>query len=179
MSDFSRNTRNEIRKATKEGVIFSVCNNLDKFITFYNQFAKQKGLKQIDDLDYFEKNQILITEAVYNSEVLCMHSYIIDTDSSRARLLHSASLFREIDDKSIKALVGKSNRFLHYMDMLHFKNEKFITYDLGGYAYNTDNDSLKNINKFKDSFGGELIENSNYIPIHYYIAGKIKALIHG
>ena len=40
MKPFARNTRNEVRKAAKEGVLFDLCNNMDEFISFYNAFAK-------------------------------------------------------------------------------------------------------------------------------------------
>jgi lipid II:glycine glycyltransferase (peptidoglycan interpeptide bridge formation enzyme) len=48
--------------------------------------------------------------------------------------------------------------------MLYFKEKIYLEYDFGGYAFGTSNAKLQGINKFKDSFGGELVEQSNYIP---------------
>ncbi len=172
--DFKPNTRNEIRRAIKEGTLFEIEDNIESFIDFYNDFSKAKGLYNISfhDINRFNQN-IIITKAVNKEGVLAMHSYIIDNEIKHVRLLHSSTSIK-IDNKS---LVGRANRFLHFKDMMYFMNSGFNQYDLGGYALNTKDISLKNINNFKDSFGGELIENSNFFPVFYIIASKLKKII--
>ena len=59
------------------------------------------------------------------------------------------------------------------MDMKKFKNIGFEVYDWGGIAYGTENKSLQGINKFKESFGGQIIEQFNFYSPLYYIILKI------
>ena len=51
------------------------------------------------------------------------------------------------------------------LDMIYFKKEGYAIYDFGGYAYGTNNPDLIGINNFKDQFGGELVEESNFSPV--------------
>ena len=107
-----------------------------------------------------------------------MHSYIFDKEKKIIRLLHSAS-FYETDDKKIRNLIGMANRFLHFKDMQYFKEEGFETYDFGGYAYDTPDKHLQNINKFKSSFNGISTLQSNYYTYLLYVALKFRSLIKG
>jgi hypothetical protein len=94
-----------------------------------------------------------------SSEVLAMHCYITDLQTGRARLLTSALT---IDTHHDKKTLGRANRFLHDQDIEYFFKLGFKIYDLGGYAKDTNVEVLRGINSFKDSFGGELIEESTY-----------------
>ena len=89
---------------------------------------------------------LVITQAIDSeNKSLVMHSYLCDKDNKRVRLLHSASLFRS-DDQNIRSLVGMANRFLHFKDMTYFN---YMVYDFGGYAFETNDEQLKNINDFR------------------------------
>ena len=76
--------------------------------------------------EYFEKSysineNIIITSINYNTHVLVMHSYLIDIQKGRARLMHSVTN-EEIDDIKInKKIIGFANRYLHYKDILFLK----------------------------------------------------------
>ena len=94
-----------------------------------------------------------------------MHAYLLDDTLKRVRLLHSASLFRNEKDNQLKAITGRANRLLHFNDMCFFKQHGFQIYDMGGYAHGTSDEALKRINQFKDSFGGILIQESDYLPV--------------
>ncbi len=101
-------------------------------------------------------------QASFNDSVIVMNAYILDETISRVRLLYSASHFRDINEKSFAAIVGRANRLLHWHAISFFKENKYLIYDLGGYALGTKDKSLININKFKDGFGGELLIESKY-----------------
>jgi lipid II:glycine glycyltransferase (peptidoglycan interpeptide bridge formation enzyme) len=161
---FKKNTRYEINRAQKEGISFRILENLEEFVNFYNSFADSKKIPQmtLKHINNF-KDYLIITVAVHNDDDLVMHAYLVDEESERVRLLKSASLFRYEKDPEKKYLISMANRFLHYQDMLYFKSQNYQTYDLGGYACNNDNMDFIRVNRFKDSFGGELIEESNYI----------------
>ncbi|MNI71773.1 hypothetical protein D3C73_1276650 [compost metagenome] len=107
---------------------------------------------------------MLITKATYDNVDIVMHSYVIDKHSKRARLLHSSSLFRNEDGTNIRAIIGRANRLLHFADIQYFKEMGFVTYDLGGYATDIQDQALANINQFKSSFGGQLKKENDYIP---------------
>jgi len=70
-------------------------------------------------------------------------------------------------------VVGRANRFLHYEDIRYFKEHGYETYDLGGYAKDTQDPKLQGINVFKESFGGTIVEQYNYYsPLYKLELGK-------
>ena len=94
-----------------------------------------------------------------------MHSYIVDSELGRVRMLHSASHFRASEDSNHRNAVGRANRFLHYATMLHFKQLGFNQYDFGGYAKGGSDPALQAIARFKDGFGGELVREDRFVSI--------------
>lgn len=164
-STFDKNTNYEIRRAIKDGVTTLIEQDIESFIFFYNKFSETKNLPKLNynNLKNYKSN-LLITKAVYNNDDVVMHSYVLDKHLKRARLLHSSSLFRNEDSTNIKATIGRANRLLHLMDMKYLKDLGFTEYDLGGYATDMENETMVNINKFKDSFGGQLKKENDYLP---------------
>jgi hypothetical protein len=161
---FDKNTKYEIRRAIREGANFLINENYDYFIDFYNKFAKSKSRELISrrDLDIFGSN-LLITMASHEGLVLVMHSYVLDTEGKKARLLHSASDFRSMPSAEDRSLVGRANRFLHYSDMLYLKNCGFSVYDFGGIDVSRENVEKAQISSFKFGFGGMKVSESNFI----------------
>lgn len=171
--DFHPKTAYEIRRALKDGITTCLENDIARFLNFYNEFADTKKLQRLSNglRDY--EDQLLITKAVVNQQDVVMHAYICDFELKRARLLHSASLFRKQSSPGQKAVIGRANRFLHFKDMVFLKEKGFVTYDLGGYAIDVTDQELVRINQFKDGFGGKLVEESDYIPF----TGQMYSLI--
>jgi len=162
---FDKNTNYEIRRALKDGITTSFGGDIDSFLLFYNKFSETKKLPKLkyQNLKGYKSN-LLITKASYDHVDIVMHSYVIDTNSKRARLLHSASLFRNEDGTNVRAIIGRANRLLHFKDIEYFKEMGFETYDLGGYSIDVQNDTMVKINQFKSSFGGQLKKENDYIP---------------
>lgn len=162
---FDKNTNYEIRRALKDGVTTSVGVNVNEFVAFYNRFSETKKLPTIKYQSLVSyKSSLIITKAIYENTDVVMHSYVIDVHSKRARLLHSSSLFRNEDSAGIRAITGRANRLLHFKDIEYFKELGFDTYDLGGYATDKQDTNMININQFKNSFGGKLKMENDYIP---------------
>jgi lipid II:glycine glycyltransferase (peptidoglycan interpeptide bridge formation enzyme) len=161
---FDQKTAYEIRRAIKDGVTTTIETDLKHFVNFYNLFAKTKQLPRIGVNINKYKSRLVITKAVYDAQDIVMHAYLVDNSMKRVRLLYSASLFRNEQDTQLKAIVGRANRLLHFKDMCLFKQQGFDVYDLGGYAVNTNDEALIRINYFKDSFGGTLVHESDYLP---------------
>jgi len=173
LEGFDKNTSYEIRRAEKEHINTTVEQNVENFKNFYNQFAKTKGLPQLNNSINHYQRYLVITKAEYDKKEVVMHSYIIDESLKRVRLLHSASLFRNSLDAQTRAIVGRANRLLHFMDMKYFKQMGYMEYDLGGYALDTKDESLCRINKFKDGFGGKLKQETDYLPFPMVLLSKI------
>ncbi len=139
---------------------------LDRYIAFFNDFARSKGRGLVDYGDYaqfFEAGTLAVRAVLdeQTAEPLAMHCYVVS--DGRARLHQSSSLFRNVEDKEAQNRIGRANRFLHLDDILYFKGQGLPWYDLGGwYGGNEDAEKLA-INRFKEAFGGERHEEFSYI----------------
>ena len=61
-----------------------------------------------------------------------MHANIFDPKTKRVQLYKSASHFRMYSDNRERALSGRLNRYLHFMDMIYAKDMNRLKYDFGG-----------------------------------------------
>ena len=151
------NTRNEIRRAEREGCIFSIVESKAEFIPYYNGFCHDKGLNDFTSESRMGKyKKVLMTKATHGNEVLAMHANILDDESKTALLLYSCS--RRLGDNVDRKLIGWGNRFLHYKDLEHLKGLGFEYYDWSGVCTDP-SDPRYSIGQFKLSFGGKLIES--------------------
>ena len=175
-SKFKKNTRYEINRAKREGVLYEIIDDIDVFFKYYNDFARSKNLELLryDTLLKY-KNHIIISQAIKGDEILSMHVHLVNNDI--AMLLYSASQFRNLTDNKARNLVGYANRFLHYEDMLYFKSRGCKTYDFGGYSYGTENEVEQRINQFKDSFNCIPIERGIYTSYMLTVFLLFKSLL--
>ena len=172
LKKFSSTIRNEIRRADREGSLFNQDELKENFIAFYNAFALQRGISTISikKLNSYGNNLIL-TSTIKDGVITSAHSYLVDYDNKKVRFLHGGtSRFSESIDRN---MIARSNKFLHYKDFMFFKDQGFLIYDWGGIANDTNDKGLLGINKFKKSFGGELIKEKDLYSILYYIYLKI------
>lgn len=176
LKNFSSTVRNEINRSIKEDVITVFNDSKSNFIPFYNNFASLKGLRILKkrSLSSYKRN-LIITSAFSQNTQLCSHSYLIDYEIKRVRLLQSATMrFSEDIDHN---LIGRANKYLHFQDMIYFKNQGYKIYDWGGIAANPTDSSLIGINRFKKSFGGEELIEYDYTSMLYEILLKVKKLL--
>ena len=122
---------------------------------------------------------VVVTKIVAAGEDLVMHSYVVDPAAGRATQWHSVSQFRGAEDSAKRRLISRANRLLHWRDIEHFKAQGLRIFDLGGYAYNTEDEGLKRINEFKDSFGGALVEESSYSSVAINLLRRVKSALKG
>lgn len=191
LKKYSSNCRYKVRRAEREGVICSFCSRkdvdkylLDSFCAFFLKFWEEKGVdfsRQLPkvrwELDSLQKEEAIgIGIASLDNKPIVYHTYVLAED--RARLLHSASVFREEGNKA--NLIGFANRYLHYQDMLALKRIGFKLYDWGGAGHSQE---VENITKFKQSFGGRPmiyysdIEYHGIFPSIYHMLANISHLI--
>ena len=168
---YSSTIRNEINRAEREGNVFNNKESEINFLEVFNGFAVQKGLacQTTDNLKTFGSNFVLTSTSV-NDVITAVHSYLVDFENKKVRLLHSAT--QRFSENLDSNMIARSNKYLHYMDMKMFKNNGFVIYDWGGIAFDSENKSLQGINKFKESFGGQLIEQRNLYSLFYFLILK-------
>lgn len=122
---------------------------VDDFRSMYTEMYKEKGMDvKLSDLEvypFIESGALWLTRISKGDETLVYHSYI--NTGEGIRLLQSCSLFRDKKDEA--TLIGRSNKRLHYFDMLYFKDKGFSYYDWGGIR---SFDEPNGIDKFKLSF---------------------------
>lgn len=173
VAKFSKNCRYEVRRAAKENIETEMKTgaslteqDLEEFCSFFVEFWASKGVEynEADKLkqeltEYAAQDALAIASASVNGKKILYHTYV--TDDTRARLYHSASLYRQ-DEEVPQSLVGMANRYLHKEDMLYFKAAGKASYDWGG-AGTTE--EVINITRFKQSFGGT--------PVTYYDATEV------
>ena len=156
-------TRTAIHRAERDEVVTNFWRRPDDTVLrelciFYNQFAQQKRLPPINQAQLrtlLQSGILSISNAVAPSgEVLVWHSYVCA--HQRARLLHTASLFRNCCSSTQRNAIGRANRYLIFKDMLAFKSIGLRVYDFGGWYEGSENIELLRINQFKQEFGGTI-----------------------
>lgn len=168
----SKNYRYEIRRAEKEGILYSIIDktypNLKEEIILlkrtYERMFQAKGMNHRFNLKLVEeglkKDNVLITKAYNPQDERCFiyHAYLID--GQNAMLMYSTSTLADMEDKELMNMVGWANKYLHWKDMCFFKASDYKRYEWGGIG-NPEN--LSGIAKFKKMFGGEVISYNNYL----------------
>lgn len=156
-------TRTAIHRAERDDVATNFWRRpddtvLQELCIFYNRFAQQKRLpsiKQAQLRTLLQSGLLSVSNAVAPSgEVLVWHSYVCAHE--RARLLHTASLFRNCCSSTQRNAIGRANRYLIFKDMLAFKSIGLRIYDFGGWYQGNENSELLRINRFKQEFGGKV-----------------------
>jgi hypothetical protein len=146
---FGATIKNEVRRAEKEKNCYNANETIDNFLMVYNDLALHKGLTSQSNRSLSEYgSNLLLTSTSIDNVITAVHSYLMDYELKTVRLLHSATL--RFSEQLDKRMVARSNKYLHFKDMIEFKNKGFEIYDWGGIAFGTDDESLQGINKFYD-----------------------------
>jgi hypothetical protein len=166
---FKKGTRYEIRRAAeKDGIqerFWSGADGaaLDRFVEFYDRFALDKRLPKANRPKLRElagaAALALSSAEPADGEPIVWHAYVLAAE--RARLLHSASSFRQRQDTQSRQRIGRANRYLHWRDMFHFKQAGIRLLDMGGWYDGSEDPERLRINAFKEEFGGTLVKAFN------------------
>jgi Acetyltransferase (GNAT) domain len=127
---------------------------LDEFAAFFAEFAKQKSLREADRhwlTRVAAERQLVLSNASRDGERLVWHAYL--RSAPYVILVYSASLFRGKDNYD-RALLGRANRWLHWKEMMDFKEGGVHYYDWGGMFDDESTAERAGINRFKRMFGG-------------------------
>ncbi len=175
---FSKTNRYKIRRAEiRDQAIFSIEDNRKEAIDFCNVFSTWKNLPSVSENKFMfeEEHNFLITKASLkeSGEVLARHYNILDPADKKVFMLYSATTTKGMEASKRRSLVSRVNRFLHAKEIAFFKKKGYELYDFGGYVVDTEDEKLKGINRFKDSFGGILVEQYTYFPMWMYWLKKL------
>lgn len=159
---FGKDCRYKIRRADNKDslqmeFIAEPENRLDEFADFFDEFARQKSHQPCDRrwlASACKAGQLALSKAECDGDALVWHAYILAGDT--AGLQYTASCFRDREN-DYRALVGRANRWLHWKDMLQFKNIGFRRYDWGGMFEDESTPERAGINRFKRDFGGQTV----------------------
>jgi|SRR5579864_1807553 len=159
---FGKDCRYKIRRAeTKDGLqmefITEPESRLDEFRAFFDAFARQKSFWPADPhwlLAACKAGQLVLASASRNGEALVWHAYL--TYGQAAWLQYTGSCFRN-KENDFRALVGRANRWLHWKEMLRFKEMGIKRYDWGGLFEDESVPENAGINRFKKDFGGQQV----------------------
>ena len=162
LRSFKPNTRNEIRRAEKEGCLFETNIPFEKFVTYYNKFATEKGLVNIDVGTLAKYNRIVTTSSIIMNDfgtmqILAMHATLFSEEDKSATLMYSCS--PRLEDGIDSKLIGWGNRYLHYRDFILFRNMGAERYEWNGICVNSREHECYGIRKFKLGFHSEEVEN--------------------
>ncbi|SFJ06495.1 hypothetical protein [Thermoflavimicrobium dichotomicum] len=188
-SDLSRSTRYNINRARREQLKFEINNTptekeIDEFSEFYNSFARKKNIERCNTNKLRSLNEKGLLSLSYvtdqHNRILCSHA--CSPHGERVSMLYSCSIRLSVDP-SQKNMVSRANRFLHWMEILHFKEKGYSIYDFCGLSLENDDPQLQSIDQFKKRFGGtEVMEYKCYEAksllgkmVLYYLYQKWKA----
>jgi hypothetical protein len=161
----SKNNRYEIERARQSDQVETEFlatpdpHRVAEFCDYYDAFAASKSLPPVrrSQVEAMASAGRLVISAAVGEEgdVLATHAYFFE--QQRARLTHSASLFRLQLDSAQRNRIGRSNRLLHWDDIVRFRELGSSAYDMGGWYTGNRNDALLRINSFKKGFGGSVV----------------------
>jgi hypothetical protein len=160
-----KSTAYKIRRAReKDRVTCEATSKVDPelfraFADLYRKFAADKGLAALDEsylrqLADLGSLELSLARDV-NGTAVVYHAYYRGRD--RTCLLHSVSLHERLADSAARNAVSRANCYLFWCDAIRHREQGMRTFDFGGwYPGNTD-ESLLDINRFKEGFGGEVV----------------------
>jgi len=161
LGTLNQHTRRKLKQAEKSGITTAFYTSRDlaadqyllqEFGRCHDRMYQQKGMKPIFNRAltqaYIDADMLVMTTAAHEGANLAFHAYIASEQG--ARLLYSVSLFRDQDVDA--RLASSANSYLHFQDILYFKNRGAAFFDWGGIK---SFDDPTGIDSFKIGFGGE------------------------
>lgn len=160
---FSETTRRKLRKGEKDSSLeyqffeFADSSLLNSNLAFYARFIQRKGMQKFERLRLLtlqKSGMLAISELKDKTSGLIIHHLYLVTPF-RAELIYSANNFENGDDELFKKMAN-ANVLAHRNDMLEFKKRGVPVFDFGGWYQGEDDLKQKNINFFKEGFGGKV-----------------------
>jgi hypothetical protein len=177
-------TRRGIRCAQRDQLFrLETGTALEDFLPFVRTFARQRKLSlfELDVLDQLPPENFRIYTMRHDGQIIISHMYFISLakNVSRATLFISASdLAFKRDNPQLHRKMGDANRLLHWQSMCDFKSMGILLYDWGGFSREEESIQMQGINRFKESFGGEVKPISNYHTYSYHVLKMARSMVY-
>ncbi len=159
-AEMNKTTRNEIRRASQEGLQYQVRvpdrRAISELCAFYERHHVWDGAKGAGRWcrSHLKCGTLDLSQVAHpDGTVLVWHVYY--RDQRHARLKYSVSLSRETNI-TMRSMIGRANRYHHWEDIRRFQSEGLDIYDLGGHYRGTSDEKLLRINRFKEGLGGRI-----------------------
>ena len=177
-----KNARYKINRASKRDPIHyyeltqPTNEEIQDFIGFFDKFAKHKKLPKgnTERLQHLRDQDALIISYIKDEEgnTLCYHAYV--KNEAYCSLLFSASA--RFENSTIRNMIGRANRYLHWQDIKSFRNMGHKWFDFGGLFVGALEEGEEHINRFKQEFGGIAVDVDKKIyPLT--LVGRITAFL--
>jgi lipid II:glycine glycyltransferase (peptidoglycan interpeptide bridge formation enzyme) len=164
-NNLDKDARWGVKKAQKENLSVMLTESSDDFKTFYGIYKKtliDGGIvrQEFNDLEKQSDKLFLC----YKDNTVIAGS-VIKIENTKTILMLNASL-KEF-------LKYQPNNLLYWEIILWSKRNNFKIFDLGGYQINAqENRKLWHINRFKERWGGEIVEYKIESKNPFYIFGR-------
>lgn len=142
-------------------------NELNQFLDLFTVFANSKKIRlpERERLKAYNREGLLfISYLKSKGDFICINIYRVTKE--RALNLHSFTTSGIIRSEHSNSFFGRAHRCLHWKDLLYFKSLQIASYDFGGWYEGKTNESLLNINQFKEQFGGEKVKEYTGVIYH-------------
>lgn len=165
------NCRNEINRAQREDIKISINEHYEEFYHIFKSFVSQKkgyglpfgiGLPSLNTLK--KCGTLFTTES--QGEILGGHLYF--QGETTLTLYLSASKRLEAE-KEKATLIRRANRLMHWEAIKYAKTNGLLELDFGGMWPQEEADAdtgKRNINQFKQSFGGKIVPVYDYEKVY-------------
>jgi hypothetical protein len=167
---FNDNVKRGIKKAEAAGVQCVFHKDVKSFISFYNEFAKSRGVHGFDesDIPFLTDEPWTFCNAVLDGEVLVSHSYVLDKEKGIVRLMYGGSV--RLDGKHVPREIGNATKLLYFNNIKHFSEQGFKHFDFGGW------DGIEGLLALKLSFGARVTDTTNFFSYSYFLKDQLKSL---
>jgi hypothetical protein len=163
--EIDRDTRQNVRRAElKDGLLYTCCSPdrqlLDEVFALQDEFAAQKRLPATDRRQMLELAKAGVLDVTFvrdpAGKPLVWRTYY--RASRRIRWWQGGSLFRGLASSGQRQLYGRANRLAGFKDIFRAQELGLAEFDLGGWYVGTEDHQKLSINRFKQQFGGVVVE---------------------
>lgn len=175
-ASINKGFRQDVRRAAEAGIEIVSTHDLNRFVAFFNEFAKLKGtfgtsLKRMEEKGKHLECFVALKDGIW----LAAHSYLVDPDIKIVRHYQTATV--RFDEQFDSILVGRANKFALVSALQHYKSLGFSAFDLGGCVPDTQEKDIAGINVYKSRFGGELVVCKDTYSYVYWLMKKVSKLL--
>lgn len=173
LETMNQDTRYKIRRAEREGVVFSVETDLGAFADLYDEFARSKeNFSPISRkrLEFYWPN-LTVTKTTHHGTPLGMHAYFVDPQTRRTSLLWAASLFRHADTSLERNMRARFNLSHFWSDINFALKQGCLDYDFG--YFGDVSKGMESVNRFKLQFPCQLKPVTTYYSSTFWLWKKI------